>query len=50
MDVIIAIFVGVVATVLCSEVKAWLPWITEKILSLAVCRLPPEIRDRYDEV
>ncbi len=49
MDVIIAIFVGVVATVLCSEVKAWLPWITEKIFSLAVCRLPPEIRDRYDE-
>ncbi len=49
MDVIIAIFVGVVATVLCSEVKAWLPWITEKILSLAVCRLPPEIRGRYDE-
>ena len=49
MDVIIAILVGVVATVLCSEVKAWLPWITEKLLSIAVCRLPPEIRDRYDE-
>ena len=49
MDVVIAIFVSVIAAVLCREFAAWLPRITEKILSLAVCRLPPEIRDRYDE-
>jgi hypothetical protein len=32
-----------------DEVKAWLPWMAERLTRLAVAKLPEDMRARYDE-
>lgn len=49
MGLIETIIVGVAVVLLATEVQAWLPWLTERILRHAVRRLPESLRDRYDE-
>jgi len=40
---------AVAAKVAADEVKAWLPLFSQKLLSLAVARLPEEEQDRFQE-
>ena len=44
-----AIIIPVTARVVGDDVKEWLPWITRRLVELAVSRLPEQERDRFEE-
>jgi hypothetical protein len=43
------IIVAVLRAVLADEIKAWLPWIGERMIGRAVRNLPESQRERYKE-
>ena len=43
------IIATVTARVVGDDVKEWLPWITRRLVELAVSRLPEQERDRFEE-
>jgi Bacterial sugar transferase len=49
VGVVFAIFVSVAGKLGADEFKAWAPWLTERLIDLAVARLPEDQRGRYAE-
>jgi len=39
----------IIATLFAGEIKAWLPWMTKRVIALAVRILPRDQRERYNE-
>jgi hypothetical protein len=46
---ILTVVVSITATLLASEVKAWLPWMTKRLVTLSIRILPEDERERYGE-
>jgi lipopolysaccharide/colanic/teichoic acid biosynthesis glycosyltransferase len=46
---LLALFIAVVGQFMADEVKAWFGWLHQKVRRMAVVKLPPERRERYDE-
>ena len=49
VGVVFAIFVSVAGKLGADEFKAWAPWLTERLIDLAVAGLPEDQRSRYAE-
>ena len=52
MGIIVAIgtlVTAILVQLLVEECKAWLPWVTERVIRLTVKRLPENQRERYGE-
>jgi len=49
MAILIRIIEAAVARIAADEVKAWLPWLSDRLLNLAVNRLPHDQRERFRE-
>lgn len=45
MSIVTAVFSRIAA----AEFSSWNPWIVHRIIKIAVCRLPKELRERYEE-
>jgi hypothetical protein len=43
------IMVAVISQVLADDFKAWNPWLCQRLIGLAVRRLPDELQERYRE-
>jgi lipopolysaccharide/colanic/teichoic acid biosynthesis glycosyltransferase len=46
---LVALFVAIVGPLLEDEIKAWSCWLPQKLLRMAVAKLPEKYRERYDE-
>ena len=46
---LVAIFGTVLSRLLTDEAKAWIPWLTDRLIRRAIQRLPGEQRERYAE-
>src|ERR1700675_1880325 len=44
-----SVLLAVLASLLADEVRAWLPWITERVIQRAAGSLPADQRERYRE-
>jgi hypothetical protein len=52
--IVLALFLGgliraVLSRLLTDEFKAWTPWLVERITRRAICKLPEENRERFEE-
>jgi hypothetical protein len=49
VTVLLPFVIAIAAQLFADEAKAWLPWLTQRIVSLAVHLLPLDQRERYGE-
>jgi lipopolysaccharide/colanic/teichoic acid biosynthesis glycosyltransferase len=49
LTILATLILAILGRVIGDEAKAWLPWIATRIKQIAVRRLPPQCRSRYEE-
>jgi len=49
MAILVTLLVGISSKLAADEIKAWLPWITKRVTSSALSKLPSDKRERYEE-
>lgn len=49
MELIIAVVAGALGTIVAADIKAWMPWLTKRLIQAAARRLPLGLRERFTE-